>query len=175
MLFYYYLLNLYFAVGQTKKSKNKTINISCPCHLFHQDLMVGEEASECRSMLEVSYPMENGMVRCWEDMLHLWDYTFGSECLDINSKECKVWTRVRHTKTEMNGKKTVQGLDYYWVCVCFLSKILLTEPPMNPTKNREKIAEIMFEKYQFYGIYVAIQAVLTLYAQGERARHTAQK
>lgn len=46
---------------------------------------------------------------------------------------------------------------------------------MNPTKNREKIAEIMFEKYQFYGIYVAIQAVLTLYAQGERARHTAQK
>ncbi|XP_013771096.1 actin-related protein 2 [Pundamilia nyererei] len=95
--------------------------------------MVGEEASECRSMLEMSYPMENGMVRCWEDMLHLWDYTFGPECLDINPKECK---------------------------------ILLTEPPMNPTKNREKIAEIMFEKYQFYGIYVAIQAVLTLYAQG---------
>lgn len=52
--------------------------------------MVGEEASECRSMLEMSYPMENGMVRCWEDMLHLWDYTFGPECLDINPKECKV-------------------------------------------------------------------------------------
>lgn len=46
-------------------------------------------------------------------------------------------------------------------------KILLTEPPMNPTKNREKIAEVMFEKYQFHGIYVAIQAVLTLYAQGK--------
>lgn len=46
-------------------------------------------------------------------------------------------------------------------------KVLLTEPPMNPTKNREKIAEVMFEKYQFHGIYVAIQAVLTLYAQGE--------
>lgn len=38
---------------------------------------------------------------------------------------------------------------------------------MNPTKNREKIAEVMFEKYQFHGIYVAIQAVLTLYAQGK--------
>lgn len=48
-----------------------------------------------------------------------------------------------------------------------VSQILLTEPPMNPTKNREKIAEVMFEKYQFHGIYVAIQAVLTLYAQGE--------
>lgn len=55
-------------------------------------------------------------------------------------------------------------------------EILLTEPPMNPTKNREKIAEVMFEKYQFYGIYVAIQAVLTLYAQGKKTsraiRHT---
>jgi len=38
---------------------------------------------------------------------------------------------------------------------------------MNPTKNRQKIAEVMFETYQFHGIYVAIQAVLTLYAQGK--------
>lgn len=50
-------------------------------------------------------------------------------------------------------------------------KILLTEPPMNPTKNREKITEVMFEKYQFHGIYVAIQAVLTLYAQGETSTY----
>lgn len=52
--------------------------------------MVGDEASECRSMLEVSYPMENGMVRCWDDMLHLWDYTFGADRLNINPSECKV-------------------------------------------------------------------------------------
>lgn len=52
--------------------------------------MVGDEASECRSMLEVSYPMENGMVRCWEDMLHLWDYTFGPDRLSIDPSECKV-------------------------------------------------------------------------------------
>lgn len=50
-------------------------------------------------------------------------------------------------------------------------QILLTEPPMNPTKNREKITEVMFEKYQFHGIYVAIQAVLTLYAQGRTSHH----
>lgn len=36
---------------------------------------------------------------------------------------------------------------------------------MNPTKNREKMIEVMFEKYGFAGAYVAIQAVLTLYAQ----------
>lgn len=37
---------------------------------------------------------------------------------------------------------------------------------MNPTKNREKMIQVMFEKYGFAGAYVAIQAVLTLYAQG---------
>lgn len=46
-----------------------------------------------------------------------------------------------------------------------VGQILLTEPPMNPTKNREKMIEVMFEKYGFAGAYVAIQAVLTLYAQ----------
>ena len=45
-------------------------------------------------------------------------------------------------------------------------KVMLTEPPMNPLKNREKMIEMMFEKYGFAGSYVAIQAVLTLYAQG---------
>lgn len=37
---------------------------------------------------------------------------------------------------------------------------------MNPLKNREKMCEVMFEKYKFGGVYVAIQAVLALYAQG---------
>ena len=37
---------------------------------------------------------------------------------------------------------------------------------MNPTRNREKMIEVMFEKYGFDSTYIAIQAVLTLYAQG---------
>lgn len=45
-------------------------------------------------------------------------------------------------------------------------KILLTEPPMNPLSNREKMCEVMIEKYGFYGVSIAIQAVLSLYAQG---------
>lgn len=45
-------------------------------------------------------------------------------------------------------------------------KILLTEPPMNPLSNREKMCEVMFERYKLGGVYVAIQAVLALYAQG---------
>ena len=38
---------------------------------------------------------------------------------------------------------------------------------MSPTKNREKMVEVMFEEYQCAGVYIAIQAVLTLYAQGK--------
>lgn len=118
--------------------------------------MVGDEASQLRSLLEVSYPMENGVVRNWEDMCHVWDYTFGPKKMNIDPKN---------------------------------TKILLTEPPMNPLKNREKMIEVsllklrfitiyaiinnitstlqvMFEKYGFDSAYIAIQAVLTLYAQG---------
>src|SRR5438034_3880831 len=76
--------------------------------------------------------MENGIVRNWEDMQHLWNYTFYDKM-----------------KIDTTGRK-----------------ILLTEPPMNPLKNRDQMCEAMFEVYNFDGVYVAIQAVLALYAQG---------
>jgi actin-related protein 2 len=76
--------------------------------------------------------MENGIVKRWDDMQHLWDYTFYEKM-----------------KLDPTGRK-----------------ILLTEPPMNPLKNRETMCEVMFERYGFGGVYVAIQAVLALYAQG---------
>lgn len=98
-----------------------------------KDIMIGDDASKLRSQLEVKYPIENGIVRHWDDMHHLWEHTWGPERLDID---------------------------------CTNSKVLLTEPPMNPMKNREKIIEKMFEEYQFHGCYIAVQAVLTLYAQG---------
>ncbi|XP_067128800.1 actin-related protein 2-like [Centruroides vittatus] len=98
-----------------------------------KDLMIGEEANALRSMLEITYPMENGIVRNWEDMCHVWDYTFGPSKMNLNPRECKV---------------------------------LLTEAPLNPSSNREKMIEVMFERYQFAGVYISIQAILTLYAQG---------
>jgi actin-related protein 2 len=86
--------------------------------------MVGDEAAEHRSSLQVTQPMEHGI---------LWDYTFDQKL-----------------KVDTKGQK-----------------VLLTEPPMNPKVNRQRMCETMFEEYGFGGVYVAIQAVLTLYAQGE--------
>lgn len=76
--------------------------------------------------------MENGIVKKWDDMQHLWNHTFYEKM-----------------QIDPTGRK-----------------ILLTEPPMNPLKNRERMCEVMLEDYNFGGVYVAIQAVLALYAQG---------
>lgn len=97
-----------------------------------KDIMVGTEAQKLRHMLQITYPLDNGIVRNWQDMEYVWDYTF-------------------HDRLKINTKG---------------AKILLTEAPMNPKQNREKMIQVMFEKYGFDSVYIAIQAVLVLYAQG---------
>lgn len=97
-----------------------------------KDIMIGEEAADNRNFLQVTQPMEHGIVKNWEDMKLLWDYTFDQKL-----------------KVDPRGRK-----------------VLLTEPPMNPKVNRQRMCQVMFEEYGFDGVYVAIQAVLTLYAQG---------
>ena len=41
---------------------------------------------------------------------------------------------------------------------------ILTEPPLNPASNREKLAEVMFETFNVPSMYIGVQAVLALYA-----------
>uniref|UniRef100_UPI00398E86BA actin, cytoplasmic 1-like isoform X1 n=1 Tax=Pristiophorus japonicus TaxID=55135 RepID=UPI00398E86BA len=44
--------------------------------------------------------------------------------------------------------------------------VLLTEAPLNPLHNRETMTEMMFESFKVPAMYVAVQAVLALYASG---------
>ena len=115
-----------------------------------QDIMVGDEgrlalvsscvtplvcrlAQKVRQMLEINYPVENGIVNDWTDMKHIYRYLFGPKKMNIEP----------------------QG-----------SKILLTEAPLNPIKNRAKMLEVMLDEFQFHQCSLAYQAILTLYAQG---------
>src|ERR1700722_3075447 len=68
-------------------------------------MVYGTEATNNRQHLELTYPIENGIIKNWDDMTAIWNYAFHSQ-LGLDS--------LRH------------------------DKILLTEPPMNPRKNREK-------------------------------------
>jgi actin-related protein 2 len=97
-----------------------------------KDVMVGDECAKYRAMLETSYPVENGIVKDWEGMKHLWDYTF-------------------------HERMKIDTADH---------KVLLTEPPMNPLRNKKLMCQNMFETYGFQAAKVQIQAMLVLYAQG---------
>ena len=58
------LLSRGIAWKETFFEHNKTLKPSVPL----QDIMIGEEASKYRSVLDVKYPMEEGIVRDWNDM-----------------------------------------------------------------------------------------------------------
>ena len=44
--------------------------------------------------------------------------------------------------------------------------VILTEYPRNPKADREKMVTIMFEEHQVRNVYVALDAVMDLYASG---------
>ena len=47
-----------------------------------------------------------------------------------------------------------------------LAGVLVTEAPRNPKQNREKMIEVLFEQFEVQSTYVALQAVMSLYAVG---------
>ena len=72
--------------------------------------MIGDDVTAARDMLQTSYPIENGIVQNWPDMIHLYNYTFG-ERLKIDPTEHKIML------TEAaNNPKQVRGRLPRWRC-----------------------------------------------------------
>lgn len=94
---------------------------------------LGDEANQKRGILNLSYPIEHGIVNDWDGMEKIWHHTFYNE--------------LRIEPTAVLG-------------------CLVTEAPMNPKANREKMTAVLFETFGFNNMYVAIQAVMSLYANG---------
>ena len=53
--------------------------------------MIGDEASNVRSMLEIFYPLKEGVVLDWDMMEEIWNYSF--------------FNKLGHTKEDLSQKK----------------------------------------------------------------------
>ncbi|KAJ5068201.1 actin-10-related [Anaeramoeba ignava] len=98
-------------------------------------IYIGEEAQKERGFLSLEYPIENGIVKNWENMEKIWNQIFEKE-LKIKPEEYSV---------------------------------LINEPPLNPKGNREKMMEIMFEKFNVRKFYVSNSGNLTAISSGKNA------
>ena len=98
-------------------------------------IMIGDEVSPVRSLLELTYPMEEGIIKNAGDMEILWDY--------VLQKKLKI------NKSDFKNRK-----------------LLITEAPNNPDKNKEKMAQILFEKIGIGFFNIEPQAKMTLYCEG---------
>jgi len=90
-----------------------------------------EEAEQKKGLLTFKYPIKHGVIRDWELMENLWEYTFRSLQVQTSSHP-----------------------------------VLLSEPPLNPKRNRERTLQVMFETFGVPCLYIGVQAVLTLYSCG---------
>jgi actin-related protein 2 len=61
--------------------------------------MIGEEARKARAFLDLSYPVNEGVTKNWDDMSHIWNYGFDK--LGANTKESKILV----TEPVFNSKK----------------------------------------------------------------------
>eukprot|EP00330_Aristerostoma_sp_ATCC50986_P000497 CAMPEP_0114580486 /NCGR_PEP_ID=MMETSP0125-20121206/4761_1 /TAXON_ID=485358 ORGANISM="Aristerostoma sp., Strain ATCC 50986" /NCGR_SAMPLE_ID=MMETSP0125 /ASSEMBLY_ACC=CAM_ASM_000245 /LENGTH=301 /DNA_ID=CAMNT_0001772075 /DNA_START=47 /DNA_END=952 /DNA_ORIENTATION=+ len=74
-----------------------------------KSIMVGDEAAPYRSMLELSHPIDEGVVKDWDDMEIIWDYAFNKK-MKINPEESRVLMTEAALNPIKNREKTCEIL-----------------------------------------------------------------
>merc|ERR1719311_707824 len=72
------------------------------------DLMVGEDANAARSMLQLSHPIQNGIIQDWDGMEAVWNHTFSQ--LGINPSEHMVVQTEAALNPPRNREKIVETM-----------------------------------------------------------------
>lgn len=131
-----------------------------------KDSYVGDEAQSKRGILTLKYPIEHGIVTNWDDMEKIWHHTFYNE-LRVAPEEHPVLL----TEAPLNPKANREKMTQVIIRLSFFLRVGCDRrgkgrEVVNSSNFLHLTSQIMFETFNTPAMYVAIQAVLSLYASG---------
>ncbi len=110
---------------------------------------VGDEAQSHRGMMTMRYPIANGIYIILIYVHKLTSFFLGV-IMNWDDME-RIWHHTFYNELRVAPEE---------------HPVLVTEAPLNPKANREKMIQLMFETFNVPACYVAIQSVLSMYAAG---------
>lgn len=76
-----------------------------------QSVYIGDEAQQKRGILKLSYPLEHGIVKNWDDMESIWEHTFYNE-LRVDPSEHPVFLFLKKQRSFFKTNELKLKLDF---------------------------------------------------------------